>query len=701
MQSQLTNRYDQLQQQQQLQHAGEQRERERERQRHPSQKPLIGINAQTFASMFHCEGETEFFDMVNNLTSSKEIDSQYPFTWYPQYDTDARFDSSGRILYGGAYLYANPLSTPARLHLLGGGPNGSSIVVPLMKDNHFDLIEDVLTTEAKLKHVSKKKLLKQGMTLQQVDFEFINELNTDKQYIFENYDELKIDDAHIIKPDPMYESLSTIELSSDEFIWSQDLELNKLQSSNYSNNVDSYDAKLLKSMQFHLDSLGPENPHEHVPHLHEAKMNGTPLGDHYDWRFYNGLDQSDSSYASTANDVVTNGVFTNQHRRKAVIHRMARAWLRFCYESGITSFMAYGSMLGWVKNGLSLPWDEDIDVIVTMKGLNQLAKFHNSSLIVDLSGVESGVDGVDSGVGAYLIDIGVSFYDRVRGNGANVIDGRFIDVATGIYTDITALAWTDHYLELDSEMEQVVDRLVCTDANGECHKDVVIGQQITEPVFDENDELSKPGEITTHIKKVKWDQDDILGVAQILQSQQRLIHCRNDNIYRLDEISTMVPTFFEGVRTLVPLQFKSMLNRKYPGAIDRVKEYTNYSFFKDVRLWIKNAVCELDDYDAELYKDKTPNDAKYHETRFKNGKSCINAGGAGAGGGGGGAGGGADDVALEFESTREYTERHNSELFTDEESLLKLKLNQDEEFGVLRHDLFIVEYAEKLGIQLQ
>ncbi|GME99739.1 unnamed protein product [Ambrosiozyma monospora] len=179
-----------------------------------------------------------------------------------------------------------------------------------MKDNHFDLVEDVLKTEARLKHVSKKQLLKQGMTLQQVDSEFINELNPHKQFVFENYDQLTFDDAHIIKSDPMYKSLSSVELSSEEFIWSQDLELNKLQLSHVADNVDSYDAKLLKSMQNHIDALGPENRHEHVPHLHEAKMNGTPLGDHYDWRFYNGLDQSDSSYASTANDV-SDVVFKN------------------------------------------------------------------------------------------------------------------------------------------------------------------------------------------------------------------------------------------------------------------------------------------------------------------------------------------------------------------------------------------------------
>ncbi|GME78161.1 unnamed protein product [Ambrosiozyma monospora] len=322
-----------------------------------------------------------------------------------------------------------------------------------------------------------------------------------------------------------------------------------------------------------------------------------------------------------------------------------------------------------------------------MKGLEKLAKFHNSSLIVDLSGVDS-VDGMDSGVGAYFIDIGVSFYDRVRGNGANVIDGRFIDVATGIYTDITALAWTDHYLELDSEKEQVVDRLVCPNPDGECHKDVIIGQELTDPIFSENNDLEKPSELKTYTKKVKWNQEDILSIAKKLQKNQQLIHCRNDNIYRLDEISKMIPTLFEGVRTLVPLQFSSILNRKYPGAMDRVKEYTNYSFYRDIRLWVKNEVCELDDYDAELHKDKIPNDDKYHETRFKNGMSCINAGHG-------------DDVGLEFEVTKDYTERHLQLFNGNGEDLSQLKLDQDQEFGVLRHDQFIVEYAEKLGIQLQ
>jgi len=43
----------------------------------------------------------------------------------------------------------------------------------------------------------------------------------------------------------------------------------------------------------------------------------------------------------------------------------------------------------------------------------------------------------------YLLDINPWVWERVRGDGANIIDGRFIDVSNGLFLDITGLAAND------------------------------------------------------------------------------------------------------------------------------------------------------------------------------------------------------------------------------------------------------------------
>ena len=37
---------------------------------------------------------------------------------------------------------------------------------------------------------------------------------------------------------------------------------------------------------------------------------------------------------------------------------------RVCREQGITYFLAYGSLLGAVRHGGFIPWDDDMDVVM-------------------------------------------------------------------------------------------------------------------------------------------------------------------------------------------------------------------------------------------------------------------------------------------------------------------------------------------------
>lgn len=43
----------------------------------------------------------------------------------------------------------------------------------------------------------------------------------------------------------------------------------------------------------------------------------------------------------------------------------------------------------------------------------------------------------------YLLDVNSWAWERVRGDGANIIDARFIDVSNGLFLDITGLTGND------------------------------------------------------------------------------------------------------------------------------------------------------------------------------------------------------------------------------------------------------------------
>ncbi|ODA79201.1 hypothetical protein RJ55_04793 [Drechmeria coniospora] len=78
-----------------------------------------------------------------------------------------------------------------------------------------------------------------------------------------------------------------------------------------------------------------------------------------------------------------------------------------------------------------MPWDSDIDVQVTEKDMYFLAAYHNMSTYY----YEEGSLGEGR---RFLLDINPHFRYRGRDDYLNTIDGRWIDMTTGLYIDITA-----------------------------------------------------------------------------------------------------------------------------------------------------------------------------------------------------------------------------------------------------------------------
>ncbi|ODV78221.1 uncharacterized protein CANTADRAFT_299671 [Suhomyces tanzawaensis NRRL Y-17324] len=182
-----------------------------------------------------------------------------------------------------------------------------------------------------------------------------------------------------------------------------------MQSLEDQESLDAREKSYLQSLKYSVDAVKKGGPPKY---FEEARLLQTAIGDHYDWRFFN-------------------GVMYGVYEQTLVLHRLVRVWLSFTRKHGITTWVAHGSLLSWYWNGMAFPWDNDIDVQVPIMDLHKLSLLYNQTMIVE---------DAEDGFGRYFLDCGTFITLREKGNGKNNIDARFIDVDTGLYIDITGMA---------------------------------------------------------------------------------------------------------------------------------------------------------------------------------------------------------------------------------------------------------------------
>lgn len=151
--------------------------------------------------------------------------------------------------------------------------------------------------------------------------------------------------------------------------------------------------------------------------FHEPVVINNRLGGvHYDWRFFNKMRPQGSDLS-------------------APLHHLIRTWADFARREGIMWWLAHGALIGWYWNGLALTWDSDMDIQMPIAELDRIARRYNNTLVI-----QNPADGD----GRFLIEVSPSYVQRVKGNGRNKIDARFIDIRTGMFIDITALSHIAH-----------------------------------------------------------------------------------------------------------------------------------------------------------------------------------------------------------------------------------------------------------------
>ncbi|CUM52128.1 unnamed protein product [Debaryomyces tyrocola] len=197
-----------------------------------------------------------------------------------------------------------------------------------------------------------------------------------------------------------------INLTEDSFILKHKELISEYESKLKENGIAVNEYRYLESLKYSDSEVNPPK------YFAEARLIGSLVGDHYDWRFFN-------------------GVMYEASQRSLILHRLVRSWLSFSRKNGINTWVAHGSLLSWYWNGFSFPWDYDIDVQVPVMDLHKLSLQFNQTLVVE---------DMEEGYGRYFLDCGSFITLRAKGNGNNNIDARFIDIDTGIYIDITGLA---------------------------------------------------------------------------------------------------------------------------------------------------------------------------------------------------------------------------------------------------------------------
>lgn len=248
-------------------------------------------------------------------------------------------------------------------------------------------------------------------------------------------------------------------------------------------------------------------------YFQEAKVYDSRVADHHDWRFFNGFNYQTEEASLT-------------------LHRLTRTWLSFTRKLGLNSWVAHGSLLAWHFNGMNFPWDDDVDVQMPIQDLLKLSEYFNQTMIVE---------DAEDGFGRFFLDCATYITSREHGNGNNNIDARFIDVDTGMYIDITALAVSSD--KADERFNQLIPAVF---------KDLAV------PTIDINKSV-------------------------------RLYNCRNYHFVSHAEVSPLVRTFFDGELAYVPKNYPAILSQEYKDGYTR-RYHNGWVYLSQLRIWVHQRV---------------------------------------------------------------------------------------------------------------
>ena len=122
-------------------------------------------------------------------------------------------------------------------------------------------------------------------------------------------------------------------------------------------------------------------------------------------------------------------------RREEVLRDLIKSYLQTASDFQLETWLAHGTLMGWWWGQRIMPWDSDIDVQMSIDTMGHLARELNHTKHTHTFDRGDGSKAEKS----YLLDVNPNYVYSL-GDRLNMIDARWIDLDTGMFVDITALA---------------------------------------------------------------------------------------------------------------------------------------------------------------------------------------------------------------------------------------------------------------------
>lgn len=384
--------------------------------------------------------------------------------------------------------------------------------------------------------------------------------------------------SRVIIPDAQrtQEDESAIPLKTSDFEFDVRAKIKELEKLKEDKKISPHEEQYLDSLKVSISYHPALQPKYLSEAVHISQFGG--MGYHRDKRFFNG------------------GLVEEYQEYQSRLNSLIRTWLKFTRANGLLTWVAHGSLYGYLYNGKNFPWDNDYDVQMPIRHLHLLSQYFNQSLVME---------DPREGNGKFLVDVGTSITVRTNGNGQNNIDARFIDVDSGLYVDITGLSvssnpqrenFKDWYEEKKKgiNLEEGMKNFKFPEVG-----DGLAAMNITDLLqYSEDHEQEFSSEQKGWIKNTEKNEREHREMRTAPQKgltpQQRYFmnrevgayNCRNNHFVTMELASPLVKTIYHGVEALVPYRVIMDLRKEY--YVPENLEFTVYQgnvYVPELRSW--------------------------------------------------------------------------------------------------------------------